>query len=583
MIKDKLKLLPNNPGCYLMKDINNIIIYVGKAKNLKKRVSSYFNKMQTGKTKLLVDNINDFEYIVTTNELESLLLEINLIKKYNPKYNILLKDDKSYPYIKLTNEKYPRLLIIRTKNKNTKSGTLFGPYPNVNAARSIVDMLNRLYPLRKCEIMPKSKCLYYDINECLGYCINKVDSNIIKDMLKEIILFLKGNNNLIIKKINTSMLEESKKLNFEKAKELRDMLNNINKILEKQKIDLNDNINRDIFGYYIDKDYISIQVFSIRNGKIIKRSGNIFENIGDEKDNIIYYIANYYENNDKPKEIFLQNDLDNRLLIDALNIKILIPKKGIKKNLVDMVVENAKIILNEKLDLIIKNNNKEIQALQELETILNIKSIKRIEAFDNAHLFGTYTVSSMVVFIDGKKEPKEYRKYKLSIDSKDDYASLKEVIYRRYYKLLEEKQDRPDLILVDGGENQVSVVKKVLNDFNINIPVYGLKKDSKHKTYKLVSDIDKIDLNTKSNAFHLLENIQNEVHRFTINYHKQIRSKGALESKLDNIKGLGKVRKQILINKYKTIDNIKKLGINKLKEDLPEEVASKVYNTLKNE
>ena len=576
MTKDKLKLLPLKPGCYLMKDINNNIIYVGKAKDLKKRVSSYFNKIQTGKTRLLVDNINDFEYIVTTNELESLLLEINLIKKYNPKYNILLKDDKTYPYIKLTNDKYPRLLIIRTKNKNSKSGTLFGPYPNANAARSIVYMLNRLYPLRKCEIMPKDTCLYYHINECLGYCINKIDNNILNNMLKEIVSFLKGNDDIIKNKIKYEMKEASSKLNYEKAKELRDMLINIDKVLEKQLIDINDNINRDIFGYYLKDDYISIQVFSIRNGRVIQRIGNIFDKIGDEKDNIIYYIMNYYDNNIKPKEILLSNNLDIKLLSDALNVKVIIPQKGIKKRLLDMVNDNAKIALEEKINLL--TNNKDLLAINQLQDILNIKFINRIEVFDNAHLFGTYTVSSMVVFINGKKSTKDYRKYKLSIDSKDDYASLKEVLYRRYYRLLEEKQDKPDLILVDGGENQVKVAKQVLDDFNLDIPVYGLKKNNKHKTTSLVNDINEIKLDRKSNAFYLLEKIQNEVHRFTINYHKQIRSKGALSGALDNIKGLGKIRKDKLIEKYKTINNIKNADINELKKIIPEDVISQIKN-----
>ncbi|HOZ54353.1 MAG TPA: excinuclease ABC subunit UvrC, partial [Bacilli bacterium] len=395
--------------------------------------------------------------------------------------------------------------------------------------RQIVDMLNRVYPLKKCENMPKKECLYYHINECLGYCIKSIDKSVVDSMLKEIILFLKGNSDILKSKINIEMKEAAKNLNYEKAKELRDMITYIDKTLEKQKIDIKDNIDRDIIGYYIKEDYISIQIFSIRDGKIVNRVGNIIDKIGDEYENIMYYIMNYYENNFKPKEVLKSSDIDISLLSKALNIDFLIPIKGIKKQLVNMVNENAKIVLEEKFELLNKKSNKEINSILELQKKLNINKITRIEAFDNSHLFGTYTVSGMVVFIDGKKSSKDYRKYKISMDSKDDYSLFKEVLYRRYYRLLEEKQITPNLIIIDGGENQVKVAKTILTNFNLNIPVYGLKKNSKHRTYSLVDETNEIYIDQKSDAFNLLENIQNEVHRFTINYHKQIRSKGALK------------------------------------------------------
>ena len=581
---DKLMLLPNSPGCYLMKNKDNIIIYVGKAKNLKNRVNSYFRGKHTGKTAKLVSEIVDFEYIVVGSELESLILEINLIKKYDPKYNILLRDDKSYPYIELTDEDVPRLNVIRNINKKKNHKHLYGPYPNVTAARNVVNLLNRIYPLRKCTTYNKKPCLYYHIGQCLGYCSNKVDKDTINNMKTEIIKFLKGDDLIVTNKIKEEMTKESALLHFEKAKELKDMLESINIVLTRQKVELKDNIDRDIFGYYVDKGYLSIQVFFIRNSKIIERHKKIVPIIEDEINELTRYICEFYNKGIiKPKEILVPSNLDLELLSSYLEIKVKTSIKGEKLNLINMANENAKIALNEEFDLIIRNEEKTVKANEELKEILKLDKLDRIEIFDNAHLFGTYNVSGMVVFIDGKPSKNNYRKFKISIDKNDDYGTMKEVIYRRYFKVLKEKLDKPDLIIVDGGIGQINVARSVLEDLNMNIMVVGLGKDDKHSTNKLLAfdPIQELEIDKRSNLFYYLERMQDEVHNFTINYHKQIRSKGALSSILDSIDGIGNKRKNELLKKYKTITKLKELTKEELEEILPSKVATNLYEFLK--
>lgn len=581
IISEKLKLLTTSPGCYLMKNKDGKIIYVGKAKNLKRRVSSYFNREHTGKTKALVENIADFEYIVTATEVESLLLEINLIKKYSPKYNIMLKDNKSYPYIEITGEKYPRLIISRPRNLKGHKGKLFGPYPNAYAARQIVQLLNRIYPFRKCHTMGKKVCLYYHIGQCLGYCANNVNDSEVKSMIDEVSSFLKGNYDDIKIRINKLMKEASNALNFERAIEYKEMLEYIDKVLEKQKISLNDNINRDVINYYVKNDYISIQILHLRDGRINKRDGEIYPLMEDANDFISYYITSFYENNDKPKELLVSDEFYDNILGDALGINVLVPKKGIKKKLLDMAYENAKIMLDEKFELISRDEQRTFDANEQLAKILNIPSLKRIETFDNAHLFGTYTVSGMVVFTNGKPDKKEYRKYKITSGSKDDYHTMKEVIYRRYYRVLHDNLERPDLLLVDGGIIQINAAKEIIDSLYLDIPVYGLKKNDKHTITALVSADKEYEIDKTSDVFHLLTRISDEVHRFTITYHKDIRSKGSLSSILDNVPGIGDKRKKTLLRKYKTITALKNLSIDDLNKDLPAEVANNLYNFLK--
>ena len=582
LIKEKLALLTKEPGCYLMLDKNNKVIYVGKAKNLKRRVSSYFNREHTGKTKALVSNIVNFEYIVTESEVESLLLEINLIKKYSPKYNIMLKDNKSYPYIEITNDKYPRLIISRPRKLKNHKGRLFGPYPNSNAARKTVELLNRIYPFRKCHTMDKKVCLYYQIGQCLGYCENKVSKEKINEMISEVTSFLKGNYLTVRKKIENLMKEASDKLNFEAAIEYKEMLEYIDKVLEKQKISLNDNINRDVINYYVKNDYISFQVLHLIDGRINMREKEVFALVDDVKETLSSFVISFYDKNSVPKEVLVGEDFDTNLLSNALNTKFIIPEKGIKKKLVLMAEENAKIVLDEKFELIKRDEKRTFNANEELGKLLNIDNLSRIEIFDNAHLFGTFSVSGMVVFKNGKPDKKEYRKYKIVSEVKDDYHMMKEVIYRRYFKVLHEKLEKPDLIIVDGGIVQINAAKEIINSLYLDIPIVGLKKNDKHKTTALMYNDKEYLIDNTSDLFHYLTRMQDEVHRFTINYHKEIRSRGSLSSILDNVPKIGEKRKKELLKKYKTITALKKLTKEELEEILPSDAASNLISFLKN-
>lgn len=582
MFKEKLSLVPTKPGCYQMKNADGIIIYVGKAKNLKNRLTSYFTGTHTGKTAKLVSEIKDFEYVVVGTEAESLILELNLIKKYDPKYNILLRDDKSYPYIEITNEKVPRLLIVRNINRKKNKNNLYGPYPNVTAARKTVNLLNRLYPLRKCKNYASKPCLYYHIGECLGYCQNNVSETIIKEMVNDISKFLKGDITKVENKIKEDMYAESNKMNYEKALELKELLDYVNVIGEKQKVEIRDSVDRDVFGYYTDNDYLSIQVFFIRSGKILERHSKIMPLIDSVEEQLMWYIADFYTKDMlKPKEILVP-DIDCDLLAQHLNISVKYPNKGIKNKILKMANDNAKISLEEKLELIKKDEKRTIDANRKLQEILKLDKLDRIELFDNSNLFGDYNVSGMVVFTNGKPNKNEYRKYKIHIDENNDYKTMEEVIYRRYYKVLMEDLVKPDLIIVDGGLGQMNVCKKVLNELNLDIKVVGLKKDNHHNTSTLISDRE-IPIEKNTDLFHYLERMQDEVHNFTINYHKQIRSKGSLESILDNIEGIGKVRKTKLLKKYKTISALKKLTKEELSSYLPNNVANDLYNYLKDQ
>lgn len=585
MIKEKLKLVPNKPGCYLMKNKDGIIIYVGKAKKLKNRLSSYFRGTHTGKTAKLVSEIVDFEYIVINSEVEALVLELNLIKEHDPKYNILLRDDKSYPYIELTNENVPKLSIVRNINRKKNHKNLYGPYPNVTAARNTVNLLNRIYPLRKCTKFAKKPCLYFHIGECLGYCVNTIDKLKVKEMCDDIVKFLKGDPSLITTKIKEEMLEESSKLNFEKAKELKELLEYINVTLTKQEVELKDNIDRDIFGYYFDRGYLSIQVFFIRNNKIIERHSKILPTIDEVEEELTQYIAKFYQSDVLlPKEVLVPNIVDANLLSTFLNTKVLNPIKGLKNNLIEMANSNAKIRLDEEYELIKKDEDKTIQANNELMDLLKLDKLDRIEIFDNSNLFGNYNVSGMVVFTNGKPNKNEYRKFKITLDKNDDYGTMKEVIYRRYFRILKDNLVKPDLIVVDGGLGQINIARDIINSLNLNIPIVGLKKDDKHNTNSLLAfdPIIELAIDKKSNLFYLLERMQDEVHNFTINYHRQIRSKGSLESFLENIEGIGSKRRNELLKKYKTISRINDASIEDLSKILPINVANNLKEFLDN-
>lgn len=580
--KEKLALVPTKPGSYQMKNKDGVIIYVGKAKNLQRRLRSYFTRTVTGKTKMLVEDIDDFEYIVTSSELESLILEITLIKKYDPKYNILLRDDKTYPYIELTKEKYPRLKVVRNVKRRKDKNYLFGPYPNVSAARSTVDMLNRLYPLRKCETLKKDVCLYYHIHECLGYCKKNVDMNEVINMTSEITSFLRGNASKVISKIEDEMMAASLKMNYERAKELKEMLDNVNITLNKQKIDLNDNYNFDLFNYYTDKNYLSIQIFFVRNGLLTGRHEEIIPTILEE-DELLEYIIKFYEKNPiLPKELLVPDRLDKELLEDYLKIKVVTPQRGKLASLLNLALENAKLKLDAEEETIKKNDDERYSAIEELKTLLNLSKVSRMESFDNSHLFGTFYVGGMVVFNDFLPMKNEYRKFKISTDVKDDLGAMREVLYRRYYKVLMEDLEKPDLIVMDGGKTQIAVCKEIIEQLGLNIPIIGLVKNNKHQTSEIMNEnFEVLPVKKDSSLFLFLTRIQDEVHRYAITYHRNIKEKGALSSLLDVVPGIGEVKKKELLKTYGSLKKMKEATVEELETIVNKDVAKNLFSYLK--
>ncbi len=581
--REKLALVPTKPGSYQMKNKDGVIIYVGKAKNLKNRLKSYFTGTVTGKTKMLVEDIDDFEYIVTSSELESLILEITLIKKYDPKYNIMLTDDKTYPYIELTKEKYPRLRVVRNVKRRRNLNYLYGPYPNVTAARKTVNMLNRLYPLRKCEHLKKELCLYYHIHECLGYCVKEVDPKTIGEMSKEIVAFLKGDSRFIREKINKEMLEASEALNYEKALELKTMLEDIDITLRRQKIDLNNNYNFDLVNYYVDKNYLSIQVFFIRNGLLVGRNKDIISSDLDIYEQVVEYIIKFYEKHTVlPHELLVPEDIDGKLLEEYLKVKVTSPKKGKLKKLLDLAKDNAKDVLEAEEEMLKKNDDLRLAAIEELKEILGTDKVSRMEAFDNSHLFGTFYVGGMVVYEDFLPLKDEYRKYKISSEVKDDLGAMKEVIYRRYYKVLMENLTPPDVIVMDGGFNQVKIAVDIIRSLGLNIRVIGLVKNDKHKTSSIIDEEGRV-LNVKSdsNLFLFFSKIQEEVHRFAITYHRNIKAKGALSSLLDMVPGIGEVRKKELLKRFGSLKKMKEASLEELSEVVSADVAALLFDYLK--
>ena len=583
-IHEKLKLVPKLPGSYQMKNKDGIIIYVGKAKNLFNRVKSYFTGTKTGKTAMLVNDIVDFEYIVTSSELESLILEITLIKKYNPKYNILLKDDKSYPYIELTNEKYPRLRVVRNINRKKNKNHLYGPYPNVTAARKTVNVLNRVYPLRKCENLKKDLCLYYHIGECLGYCKKNIDPIVQDKMIEEITSFLKGNSSIVENKIKEEMQKASDNLNFERALELKEMLKDIDVTLTKQKIDLNKNYNFDVFGFFQDKNYLSIVTFYIREGLLFGRHTDIYNTIEEVDEELTRYIIEFYEkNNILPKEIIVPSNIDKEVLSKYLGIKVNSPSRGDIKKLIDLACSNAKILLEEKYETIKTDEENRLKAENELKKLLKLEKLERIEAFDNSHLFGTFYVGGMVVFDHFLPNKNEYRKFKIETGAKDDLSAMREVLYRRYYKVLMGEADKPSLLLVDGGETQISVAKEIIKSLNLDIPICGLKKNDKHQTNMLVDgNLNEIPIPKDSNLFLFLTKIQDEVHNYAISYHRNIRQKGTLATLLDMAPGIGEVRRKELLKKFGSLKKLKEATLEELETVLPHEAAIKFMDYLKN-
>ena len=584
MFKEELNLVPHLPGSYQMYNKDNVIIYVGKAKDLRNRLSNYFIGKNTGKTEIMVSEIDHFEYIVTNSELEAFILELNLIKKYNPRYNILLKDDKSYPYIEYTRKPYPSLKVVRYLNiKNHKDKLLFGPFVNVYAARRIVNLINRLYPLKKCDHLEKNVCLYYHIGECLGYCIKNIDKDKLDLMEKDIIKFLKGNEEVITNKLMEKIEFYSEQLNYEKARDLKKDLEYIKVVMEKQRVELHDNIDRDIINYYFDNGYLSIEIFYLRNGKLIGHNNKIIPVMEDYISELEYFIVLYYNKHEIPKEILINDNINTEILNNILNTKFITSKKGNKKKLLDMAYNNAKLNLKNKLTLLEKESISTNGANKDLSRLLGI-NIYRIDVFDNSNIFGTFNVSGMVVFIDGVPSKKDYRKYKITVDKNDDYNTMKEVIYRRYYRCLVEKSELPDLILVDGGKSQIHACIDTLKELHLNIKVCGLVKNDKHRTNDLMDGdtLNIYDIDKTSKLFHYLTRIQDEVHRYTINYHRTIRSKGSISSVLDNVAGIGNVRKKELIKHFGSVKKISNASIEELSKFVPNNVAIELKKYLEN-
>lgn len=559
-IKNKLALLPDQPGCYLMKDKNGTVIYVGKAKILKNRVRSYFHGSHDTKTERLVSEIADFEFIVTESNTEALLLEINLIHKNDPKYNIMLKDDKSYPFIKITHEKYPRLLITRQVKKD--KGLYFGPYPDVGAANETKRLLDRLFPFRKCKVLPKEVCLYYHMHQCLAPCVFDIPAGVYPKMVSEVRRFLKGNYSGIVDDLKAKMETASNELAFEQAAEYRDQINAIHTVMTKQKMTSNDLKNRDVFGYAVDKGWMCVQVFFVRQGKLIERDVNIFPIYNDPEDDFLTYLGQFYLKNQHilPSEVLLPRSVDEGSAEALLKTKILEPQRGQKKKLVELANKNARIALKQKFELVSRKEERTIGALEELSDALQIPLAHRIEAFDNSNISGTSPVAAMVCFLDGKPAKGEYRKYKIkTVKGADDYASMREVIYRRYSRVIKENLPLPDLILVDGGKGQIDAAKEVLdNQLGLDIPIGGLAKNEKHRTSELIfgADMSVVPLKYNSQAFFLLQRIQDEVHRFAITFHRQVRSKNSFASKLDGIPGLGPKRRKKLLAHFKSLKKI---------------------------
>ncbi len=587
-LKNKLAILPDQPGCYLMKDRQGTIIYVGKAKVLKNRVRSYFSGSHDGKTQRLVSEICDFEYIVTSTDLEALILELNLIKKHDPKYNVMLKDDKSYPYIKITSEEQPRLITTRKIKKD--KGKYFGPYPNAYAASATKKLLDRLYPLRKCRKMPDRVCLYYHIGQCLAPCVKDVSKEQNKEMIDGITRFLNGGHQEVKEDIERKMGLASENMDFERAKEYRDLMFHIDKVMEVQKIQSNDGIDRDIFGYSYDKGWMCVQVFFVRQGKLIERDVSLFPFYNDAEEDFLTYIGQFYlqKNHPKPKELLLPQQVNAEMAEELLQIPVFQPKRGKKKELVELTMKNANIALNEKFSLIERDEKRTIDAVENLGEQLGIDAPLRIEAFDNSNIQGTNPVSAMVVFLDGKSRKNEYRKYKIkTVDGPNDVGSMKEVVRRRYSRLLKENGPLPDLIIIDGGVAQIQASKDVLeNELGLEIPVCSLTKDEKHKTsHLLIGDPpEAVYLPRNSQEFYLLQRIQDEVHRFAITFHRQLRGKSMLKSSLDDIPGIGEKRKKMLLNHFGSIKKMKEASMEDLLESgLPRSVAEELVNRFANQ
>ena len=585
LIKSKLELLPTSPGCYIHKDKNGTIIYVGKAKNLRNRVRSYFRGSHDTKTEALVSEIVDFEFIVTESNIEALLLEINLIKENKPKYNIMLKDDKSYPFIKITNERYPRLIITRQVKKD--GGLYFGPYPDVGAANEIKRLLDRIFPFRKCTNPPSKVCFYYHIGQCMAHTVCRKDEAYFKAKSQEVSDFLKGQDDKIIDDLKSKMAVAAQSMEFERAAEYRDLIQAIGTLRTKQRVMAKDLQNRDVFGYYVDKGWMCVQVFFVRQGKLIERDVNLFPYYNDPDEDFLTYVGQFYQEKSHlvPNEILIPQDIDEEAIKALVDTKVLKPQRGEKKQLVNLAIKNARVSLEQKFNLLEKSVEKTQGAIENLGRLLQIPTPVRIESFDNSNIMGTSPVSAMVVFVNGKPSKKDYRKYKIkTVVGPDDYASMREVIRRRYGRVQRDGLTPPDLIVIDGGQGQVNIAKQVIQEeLGLDIPIAGLQKNDKHQTHELLfgDPLEVVELSRNSQEFFLLQRIQDEVHRFAITFHRQLRSKNSFSSQLDGIEGLGPKRKQNLMKYFKSLTKIKEASVDEIVAvGIPRAVAEAIHQHL---
>lgn len=580
-LEAKLQNLPMEPGCYLMKDASGTIIYVGKAKKLRNRVNQYFVGAHDFKTTKMVSQVKDFDFFITRTEKEALLLEINLIKKHRPRFNIMFMDDKTYPYIKLTKEAYPTLTVVRETKKDRKS-KYFGPFPDATAAHQTIRLLQTLYPLRKCKTMPKKVCLYYHLGQCLGPCEYEVDPNVYQEMLDKITRFLNGDNKEILQDLKQKMEIATDKMDYESAIEYRDFIQSVEHVSDKQQVQIEDRSNRDVFSYYCDKGYLSIQGFFIRAGKLLERELSLSPLYGNPEEEFISFMTQYYQKHPTPSEIVLPQleDEDIEMLQETLETKVVIPIKGYRKKLLDLAQTNAKNQLYLKFDVIEAKSKNDETLMEKFSQIVN-KDVHRVEIFDNSHISGAFTVAACVVYDEGKPNKAEYRIYKLHTQN-SDVDSMREVLYRRYYRLLIEEARLPELVLVDGGKQQVDVAKEIIDSLGLDIPILGLVKDDKHNTSDLMNrNGELIPIDKNSPFFFLLTRMQDEVHRFAITYHRKLRQKAQTKSILDEVEGIGEVRKKKLLKHFGNFKSIKSASIEQLSEVLPHDVAIELYEILK--
>lgn len=583
-IKAKLQNLPHAPGSYQMKDAKGEIIYVGKAKDLHNRVNSYFTGVHNFKTTKLVQNIEDFDFIVTASEKEALVLEINLIKKNRPKYNIQFMDDSSYPYIKMTREKYPRLMIARDMKKDRKA-RYFGPFPDASAARTTLKLLQSMYPFRRCNNVGDRVCLYYHIGQCLGPCQYEIQPEVYEQMADQITKFLNGDTKQMEKQLQEKMMQAAEELQFEKAQQYKETLESIHRVAgERQNIEKVNEKDIDVFTWYADRGYLAIAGMLVRNGIILNKEYRLKPLYGEGQEEFQSFLIQYYEDHPYPKELVLPEGMDVAMLSQILSVNMTIPQKGYRKKLMDMAVENARTQLQLKFSVVEKQDTIRMESVNALSQIAG-KPMNRVELFDNSHIQGAFPVSACVVYEDGEPVKKDYRLYRLHTGN-SDVDSMKEVIYRRYFRLLNDGGTMPDGILVDGGRTQIDAANEIITalDLQDDITVMGLVKNDKHNTDGLMdTDGNIVEIDRNSGLFFLLTRMQDEVHRAAISYHRKLRSKAQTKSILDEIEGVGPKRKKELLKVFGGITKLRQASVEEIAKVVPQQVAENIWRVLHEE